>query len=71
MMDIGQRIREVRQERGMPATVLARRVGAAPNTIYRIESGDRTPSMALLERIARELGTEPAVFLREPVPLAV
>jgi len=54
----------------MQRTVLARRVGAAENTIYRIETGKRTPSVELLEKIARELRTEPAEFLREPVPLA-
>src|SRR5215216_3186184 len=69
-MNIGQRIREVREDLGMQATVLARRAGVAPNTIYRIETGERTPSMALLEKIARELRTEPAELLREPVPLA-
>jgi transcriptional regulator with XRE-family HTH domain len=69
-MNIGQRIKEVREELGMQAAVLARRVGVAPNTIYRIEAGDRTPSVALLEKIARELRAEPADLFREPVPLA-
>src|SRR5215217_886962 len=69
-MNVGQRIREVREDLGMQATVLARRAGVAPNTIYRIETGERTPSMALLEKIARELRTEPAELLREPVTLA-
>jgi transcriptional regulator with XRE-family HTH domain len=68
-MNIGQRIREVREDLGMQAAVLARRVEVAPNTIYRIEAGDRTPSVALLEKIARELRTEPAELMREPVPL--
>jgi transcriptional regulator with XRE-family HTH domain len=68
-MNVGQRIREVREDLGMQAAVLARRVGVAPNTIYRIEAGDRTPSVALLEKIARELRTEPADLFKEPVPL--
>jgi transcriptional regulator with XRE-family HTH domain len=68
-MNIGQRIREVREDLGMQAAVLARRVGVAPNTIYRIEVGDRTPSVALLEKIARELRTEPADLFKEPVHL--
>ena len=65
-MNIGQRIREVREDLGMQAAVLARRVGVAPNTIYRIEAGDRTPSVALLEKIARELRTEPADLFKAP-----
>jgi transcriptional regulator with XRE-family HTH domain len=68
-MNIGQRIREVREDLGMQAAVLARRTGVAPNTIYRIEAGDRTPSVALLEKIAHELRTEPADLFKEPVPL--
>jgi transcriptional regulator with XRE-family HTH domain len=68
-MDVGQRIREVREELGMPQTVLARRVGVARNTIGRYESGEREPSVAMLEKLARVLRTEPAEFLREPVPL--
>src|SRR5215203_1443854 len=68
-MDIGRRVREVREDLGMQRTVLARRVGVAENTIYRIETGKRTPSVEVLEKIARELRTEPAEFLREPVPL--
>jgi transcriptional regulator with XRE-family HTH domain len=68
-LDIGHRIREIRENLGMQAAVLARRVEVAPNTIYRIEAGDRTPSVALLEKIARELRTEPAELLRETLPL--
>jgi transcriptional regulator with XRE-family HTH domain len=66
-MDIGRRIRDVREDLGMPAAELARRVGVAPNTVWRYESGEREPSMAMLEKIARALRTEPAEFLREPM----
>jgi transcriptional regulator with XRE-family HTH domain len=68
-MDIGRRIREVREEVGMAGAVLARRAGVSKNHLYMIEHGDRTPSVALLESIARELKVEPADLLREPVPL--
>jgi transcriptional regulator with XRE-family HTH domain len=67
-MDVGRRIREVREDLGMPAAVLARRIGVAPNTVWRYESGEREPSMAMLEKIARELRTEPAELLRERTP---
>ena len=69
-MNIGQRVREAREALGMQRTVLARRVGVAENTIYRIETAKRTPSVELLEKIARELRTEPADLFKEPVPLA-
>jgi transcriptional regulator with XRE-family HTH domain len=68
-MNVGVRIRQARKDMGMQTKVLAGRVGVAPNSIYRIEAGDRTPSMALLEKIAHELGTEPADLLRETIPL--
>ncbi len=65
-MHIGRRIREVRESLGMSAAELARRVGVAPNTVWRYESGEREPSMAMLAKIARELRTEPAELLRDP-----
>jgi len=65
-MNIGQRVRAAREDLGMQRTVLAHRVGVAENTIYRIETGRRTPSVELLEKIARELRTEPADLLKEP-----
>ncbi len=67
-MNIGQRVREAREELGMQRTVLARRIGVAENTVYRIETGRRTPSVELLEKIAGALRTEPAELLREPAP---
>jgi transcriptional regulator with XRE-family HTH domain len=69
-MDIGRRIRDVRDDLGMPAAELARRVGVAPNTVWRYESGEREPSMAMLEKIASALRTQPAELLREPSPSA-
>ncbi len=65
-MNVGRKIREAREDLGMQQTVLARRVGVWPNTIARYESGDRVPPVVMLEKIAEELRTEPAEFLREP-----
>jgi transcriptional regulator with XRE-family HTH domain len=64
-MDIPGRVREIRESLGVTQTELARRVGVARNHIGMIESGSRTPSIGLLEKIARALGTEPAEFLRD------
>ena len=68
-MNVGQRIREAREELGMQRTVLARRLGVAPNTVWRYESGEREPSIAMMEKIAHELRTDLADLMREPVPL--
>jgi transcriptional regulator with XRE-family HTH domain len=64
-MNIGRRIRAVREDLGMPQAELARRAGVASNTIYLIETDRRRPSVGLLEKIARELRTEPAELMRE------
>ncbi len=64
-MDIGQRIREAREDLGVPRTVLARRAGVAPNSLYLIETGRRRPSMTMLEKLARELRTDPAELMTE------
>jgi transcriptional regulator with XRE-family HTH domain len=69
-MDVGKRIREIRDDYGMSRNELARRVGVAGNHLYQIEAGTRTPSLGLIERVARELHTEPADLLREPVGFA-
>jgi transcriptional regulator with XRE-family HTH domain len=69
-MEVGKRIREVREDYGMSRNELARRVGVAGNHLYMIETDTRTPSLGLLEKVARELRTEPAELLREPAPLA-
>jgi transcriptional regulator with XRE-family HTH domain len=65
-LNVGQRIREAREDLGMQGAVLARRVGVARNHLYMIEHGSRTPSLGLLEKIARELRVEPADLLKEP-----
>lgn len=70
-MSVGQRIREAREDLGMPQTVLARRVGVARNTIARYETGEHEPSFAMLGKIARELRTEAHEFFREAAPAPV
>jgi putative transcriptional regulator len=65
-MNIGQRVREVREAYGMPQAELARRVGVAKNTIWSLEAGRHTPSVPLLEKIAKELRTEPGELLSDP-----
>jgi transcriptional regulator with XRE-family HTH domain len=61
---VGKGIRQVREAKGVQGAVLAEQVGVSPNTIYRIEANDRTPSLDLLERIAEELGVSPAEFFK-------
>ncbi len=67
---VGQRIRELREARGIKQNALARFSGISVTAMYQIEHGEITPSLATLERIADALHTEPAELLREPAPLA-
>jgi transcriptional regulator with XRE-family HTH domain len=65
---LGPRLRQVREERGLSARELARRVGCSPSLISQIERGVSAPSVGVLYALARELaasldflfGVEPA-----------
>jgi transcriptional regulator with XRE-family HTH domain len=53
---ITTRVEEIRKERGLTQTELARRLGVQQSTISLIENEARTPSAGLLLKIADELG---------------
>jgi transcriptional regulator with XRE-family HTH domain len=73
---LGPRLRLVREERGLSARELARRIGCSASLISQIERGVSAPSVGVLYALATELaasldylfGVEPA---REPAPSAV
>jgi transcriptional regulator with XRE-family HTH domain len=55
-MNIGKRIRKLREAKGLTQTEVAKRTGLLPSYVSRIE-GDRTnPEIPMLERIAAALG---------------
>ena len=54
---LGERIRTLRMKMRMTATELARRVKTSPSHISEIERGEKTPSLNLLVKIAKELQT--------------
>ncbi len=51
----GATVKRLRNKRGWTQEELATRLGCARNTIARIETGNRRPSLTLLERLARVL----------------
>ncbi len=53
---IGERIRELRKERGLTQRALAERVGVSQQNVSQIEKGDRQPQAEELPRFARALG---------------
>lgn len=56
---LGQRIRELRQQKNLKQYELARKVDFDPNYISRIEIGVSSPSLEAIEKIAKALQIEP------------
>lgn len=58
-MSIGEKIKELRKNRGWNAETLAENCGISPATIYRYENGStREPKMSALRKIADALGVD-------------
>lgn len=55
-LSLGQRIRQLRFERGVIAADLAARAGVSASFLSQIERGAATPSLKVLQQLARELG---------------
>src|ERR1700683_2901682 len=60
--NIGQRIRQLRESRGMTQSQLQARSRVSRSYLSRIESGQMTPSLGTLEKIAEALGVGPNRF---------
>ena len=61
-------VREARKRAGLTQTELGSRAGVPQSTIARVESGARTPSTVLVERLVRAAGFEIRARLGEPDP---
>lgn len=55
MDSLAQQLRVRRQARGLSQAALAVKAGVARVTVEKIEAGQRTPSWAMLVRLARAL----------------
>jgi transcriptional regulator with XRE-family HTH domain len=53
-----QKVRALREAKGMSTRVLAREAGVSTETIYAIEHGKRLPSVRTLGKIAKALDVE-------------
>jgi len=67
-MSIASIVREARHRAGLTQAALAKRAGVPKSTVGRIESGARTPSTEMVERLVRAAGLEATVSLSEPDP---
>jgi len=60
---LGDRLKQLRQDRGMTLDDVARETGLSRPGIYAIESGNVYPCMSSLVLIANALGADPWTFL--------
>ncbi len=61
---MGNRIRELRQERGWSQQILADHAQMERSHLTRLEDGKREAGLKILEKIAGALGVEPYELLR-------
>lgn len=57
-LTFGQRLRQLRESRGLTGNALAQLAGMKQQTVWRLETGERTPSLESLRALARALGVE-------------
>jgi transcriptional regulator with XRE-family HTH domain len=63
--NVARNIRRLRQERGLTQEELAVRIRITRNYVGMIERQENSPTVAMLERIAKALGIEPARLFDE------
>lgn len=63
---VGQRVRELRQARGISLSELARRAGVGKATLSGVETGTRNPTLETLWAITAQLGVPIGAILDSP-----
>jgi transcriptional regulator with XRE-family HTH domain len=64
--ELGERVRHIREERGLSQRELAEMIGSTQPAIARLDAGGVAPSIPTLERIAATLGRELVVDFANP-----
>jgi transcriptional regulator with XRE-family HTH domain len=67
-MDVGTRLRELRQERGLSMRSLARLSGLSTNALSMIERGKTSPSVSTLYKLSEALEVPITAFFRTEPP---
>ena len=62
--DVGNRIRELREERKMTQYALANQSGVSPTYVYQLERGEKSPTIEYLEHICWGLDITLADFFK-------
>lgn len=65
MIEIPNRFKNLRTEKGFSVYRLAKVSDISENYIHKIEKGESQPSVYILEKLLSCLGTTPAEFLNE------
>lgn len=65
-LDVGSRVRDLRNQRGLSLRALAELCDLSPNTISLIERGITSPSVSTLQRLATALGVPINSFFSDP-----
>jgi transcriptional regulator with XRE-family HTH domain len=68
LVDIGQRLREMRSERGLSIRDLAKISGLNVNTLSMIENGKNSPSLGTLQQLSFALETPITAFFEASTP---
>lgn len=68
IVDVGQRLRDVRTECGLTIRDLARKSGLNVNTLSMIENGKTSPSLETLQQLSFALETPIAAFFEQSAP---
>jgi transcriptional regulator with XRE-family HTH domain len=63
--EVGQRLKEVRREKGMTLKQVAEASGMSPTHISEIERGKTSPTVGALRKIAGALGKDTAFFVED------
>ncbi len=63
VMDIGKKLRIIRESKGLSQGDIERRSGLLRSYISRVEGGYTAPSLTTLEKFAKALGVEPYQLL--------
>ena len=64
--EIGNRIRELREERNLKQNALANLAGVSPTYIYQLERGEKSPTIEYLDHICWGLGITIQDFFAKP-----
>ena len=68
LVDIGQRLRDIRAERGLSIRDLAKKSGLNVNTLSMIENGKTSPSLETLQQLAFSLEMHITAFFETNTP---